>query len=97
MEDLVEKFISRVIGKNYSSTEYRQLLLELCNNAGDVRERSKILHDFRRFRQRLLKEKMEIERIIKGSMSELDDFLCERAKYFKGIENKYKYFYPNIQ
>lgn len=97
MEDIAERLISRVKGRRLSLEEYKNEIMIALREAGDAREQSKIKFDYRMRRRRLLSDKMEVERIIRGLMSAVDDFVVAQAKFFKDIENKYKYHYPHIQ
>ena len=97
MEDLVKMFISRVKGERLSGEEYRKVLLEFFNKAGDLREKSKIIFDARRRRKRILLEKKEVEDIVKDMMSVFDDWSEKNISFFKKVANKYNYHYKHIK
>jgi len=66
VKDLVEGFHLNVKGKTIPTDEYKQMLTDLCNKAGNRREKSKILFDARRRMEANRVKKEEIERCIDG-------------------------------
>jgi len=96
MEHLVDLFIKKIKAKDLYGKEYTEALIELCTQAGDIRESQKIKWDCRRRRKKIDEEKWRLEKIVKEIASGIEDLSANNKEFFDAIRDKYKYHYKHI-